>query len=422
MSSLREFVDSWNDLMPFVPINEQELKNPNEVPLRRWLIAILKQLKVKMDWIETIDGESGNSARLLKIRLTAYVNHFYKVSNPTAKDKEFYYMDLVQPSEFYYILLKKKSILTVILDYKKTFNVLRSILNYCAFVNHMINMTIVPANEELKKRDELLTIKNKLKAEIEEVKIREEKNAEQIRELDALIPQQKQKLRELNEEEHRDKAEAIKYQIESEEIELQIGELRNKLKELSSSVILDEECDSILNAKKQLGSQVHEISQIADSARHNLVEVSRKIIDASQVVNRMETIAVDIASIDIKSRHKEWKELENVKSEIKQLNDQLVKVTAEITSLKQHIKCQNKSLEQSKKTLDEYRAQFGGTKAEMKPKIKQAKETLKTEQAKQNKLASENIRLREESKKLYEITVNVLKHIASQSYDKRKTG
>lgn len=95
--------------MPFVPINEQELKNPNEVPLRRWLIAILKQLKVKMDWIETIDGESGNSARLLKIRLTAYVNHFYKVSNPTAKDKEFYYMDLVQPSEFYYILLKKKN-------------------------------------------------------------------------------------------------------------------------------------------------------------------------------------------------------------------------------------------------------------------------------------------------------------------------
>lgn len=101
MSSVREFVTAWNEVMPFATLNEIDIKNPNELLLRRWLIAILKKLHVNTACFDTIDSESGNALRLIRIRLTAYVNHFYKVANPTAKDKEFYYMDLIQPSKIY---------------------------------------------------------------------------------------------------------------------------------------------------------------------------------------------------------------------------------------------------------------------------------------------------------------------------------
>lgn len=101
MSSVREFVNAWNGVTPFATLTENELKNPNELLLRRWLIAILKHLHVNTTCFEGIDSETGNRLREIRIRLTAYVNHFYKVANPTAKEKEFYYMDLIQPSKIY---------------------------------------------------------------------------------------------------------------------------------------------------------------------------------------------------------------------------------------------------------------------------------------------------------------------------------
>lgn len=421
MSSVREFVSSWNDLMPFVPITEQELKSPNEILLRRWLIAILRQLKVKMDWLDSIDSESGNRLREMRIRLAAYVNHFFKVSNPRAKDKEFFYMDLIQPSKISDLKLIHQNYHFIhLVDYKKTFNVLRSILNYCAFVNHMINTTIVPANKELKHRDELLTTKNQLKAEIEQAKIREETNAAQIHELAAKIPLQKIQLRELDEEEQKYKAEMNKHQQESEDIDIQIGELRNTLKELQASIITDDECLSILNARKQLDAQCREQSQIAGSARQSLVEVSSKIKNASLSVIRIDKTLTEYSkSLDIKAHVNERKNVANLQTQVKGLKEQLHKIQAELTSFKQTKKCLEKTLDQAKKSREGYRSQYAN-KTNLKSEIKEKTEVLNNAKVEQQRLSNDIQKLQEDSLKLYRLTCNVLRHIEHQSYGNKR--
>lgn len=318
-------------------------------------------------------------------------------------------------------ILKKIIVFLVFIDfivaYKKTFNVLRSILNYSAFVNQMINKTIVPANEELKRRDELVMIKNQLTAEIEGVKIREMNNAAQIRELDTLIPRQKAKIRELEEDEKKYKAESMKYQMECENVEIQITELRNHLKELRESMITDEECESILKARKHIEAQICEQGQVSATARNNLLDISRKIEDSSQVVARMESILDEFKTIDTKARKNDWVALKKLQNEVKDLNEKLKKTQAEITSVKQFLKCQSKTLENNKKKRDEYRVQLTSELSKLKLEVKETTEVFKITKADESKLVSENLSIRDDSEKLYKLASNVVKHIVNQSYD-----
>lgn len=281
----------------------------------------------------------------------------------------------------------------------------------------MVNKTIVPANEELKKCDELLTVKNQLKAQIEEAKIREQNNFAQIRELDKLIPRQRAKICELEEEEQKCKAEALKYQQECQDVEIKITEMRNELKEMKASIICDEESDSILNAKKQLEAQYDEQSQVSAAARNKLVKTSRQIEDASQVVTRMESLLNEFKSIDAKARKNDWMELQKLQKQVKELNDTLKNIQKNIMSVKQFRKCQDESMEIVEKKRDEYRDRYVSELSELKLQVQEKKDVLKVTQAEESKLINENLKLRDDSKKLYNLASNVVMHIANQSYD-----
>jgi outer membrane murein-binding lipoprotein Lpp len=302
----------------------------------------------------------------------------------------------------------------LILAPKRVLNVLRSILNYNAYVQHTYNATIQKAKERLKERDELLMIRNQLRSEIESEKIKEGNISSHIKELEAKIPQQKTKIADLQEKEKALKSEINRNNEEREKCETKVSELISHLEELKASTISDEEVKSIEIAQQQIEEQRREQHEISNSARQKLVEDTCNIEKTTTLIKNLESILPN-DRVDVKSFKTLNEEIQDLKSEINLLHQNHAKVQAELTSIKQHAKTKNKLYEDESKQLDEKQNHFKTILTQQKKEIKDKKNELKKLKTISANQRLTNARLRKEQTTLYQINQDLIKHISNQS-------
>lgn len=94
---MEEFLESWNEHLPDSPITEGELKRPNEMLFRQWLINILRKLHVDTSCYENMNVESSSRLRALRFKLISTVNHFLSIA-ACQKSMNLNYCNLINPS------------------------------------------------------------------------------------------------------------------------------------------------------------------------------------------------------------------------------------------------------------------------------------------------------------------------------------
>lgn len=281
-------------------------------------------------------------------------------------------------------------------------------------MQHTYDATIQKAKENLKERDNLMTTKNQLRSEIESEKIKEGNISSLIKEFEAKIPQQKNKIKDLIEKEKVLNAEIKRHHDECESSEQTVKELRDHLSDLKGSIVSIEQAKSIEISQQQVEEQRREHQEVSNAARQKLVEDSRNIEKTMKIIENLESILPN-DRVNLINLRKESEEIEDLKSEISSLQQNYTKIQAELTSIKQHAKTKNKLYEDATKQLDEKQNHFKTILTQQKKEIKEKKselKKLKTISANQ-KLA--NSRLRKEQTTLYKVNQDLVNHISNQS-------
>lgn len=97
---MTELINDWNGFMD-VQLNERDLSQPTFEFFYNALLAIMEKLNYDVEEIKA-DIPEHDRERLFRIKLVHYIAELYKLSNPA---HNFYYIDLIRPSEYFFSLL-----------------------------------------------------------------------------------------------------------------------------------------------------------------------------------------------------------------------------------------------------------------------------------------------------------------------------
>lgn len=287
------------------------------------------------------------------------------------------------------------------------------------FVRHTYKRTVHAVKEKLEERNDLLTKKNKLRKDIEEVKIREDNNVKSMKNLDSKIIRQKTKVSQLETKEKSLKNEIVKLQGDTERIDMKLAESRNEVENIRSCVVNDQEIASIMASKASVEKQLEEQAHITAAGRRKFVENSHAIEKAAAVTSKMENL---VTSLNV--------DAENIKIKMKQvddLNSELVTHQNETKGLNFEVAACVQTLEAKQQTINQLSKELNGTENLKKKESSKRKKVLKEKQnilrklsVKEAELGTSNQNLVEKQKILYQLANNAIKHMSSNIYEQEE--
>lgn len=289
-------------------------------------------------------------------------------------------------------------------------------LNYVVFVRHTYKRTVHAVKEKLEERNDLLTAKNKLRKDIEEVKIREGNNVKSMKSLDSKIIRQKTKISQLETKEKSLKNETNKLLGDTERIDMKLAECRHEVENIKSCVVSNQEIASILASKDSVEKQLEEQAHITAAGRQKFVENSHAIEKSAAVTAKMEKLltglSVDAEKIKIKMK------------QVAELDSKLVSDEIATKRINFEIAACTQTLEAKQQSVNQLSEEFKGTEHLMKKETTKRKKALKEKQnilrqlsVKEAQLGTVNQSLVEKQKLLYQLANNAIKHMSADLYD-----
>jgi chromosome segregation ATPase len=296
------------------------------------------------------------------------------------------------------------------------FNILNCLLNYCNFVRYVYTETIHDAKVKLAELQEKQSLKNQLRAEIEQAKIREENNEKSNKDFDTKIPRQRAINEDLEKKEKRLREDLVKLQADSEKSDLNLIEKNNELMELMEKAVSDQEIDSIVAVKESVKKQLEEQEQITIAGRQKIKENSRAIEHDQEITMKMETLLASI-SIDDGEMVARKKKVAALKVEVEALKATIAKLKHEIEATTQSLDTKTKTLSHVTTKLEEVKKSYIAKESEQRREIKDKENLLRKVVAQEAALASAKERLQAEIQYNFQVARNVIKHMSSPAFD-----
>lgn len=284
--------------------------------------------------------------------------------------------------------------------------------NYCVFVRLTYTNTIADLKDQITERDELRSIKNQLRKEIEETKIKEENNIKAIKDFDSKIPRQKAKLAEIQEKEAVLRNEIMRIEIESEKEDMKLAETKNDIITLGTMVVTDQEMESIVSAKEEIEQQLEEQDQITSAGRQKLKENSHCIDEALAVTTRMEALQSKFTSTDASSVKMKKKQVESLQLEVDALESSISQNSSEVEQLSCSLKFKEKNLTKLNKKLDETKQSYNEKGVEHKKLLKEQENLSRKLSTQEIELAKTHQQIRQDYETHFNLATNIIKLIS----------
>ncbi|XP_055372227.1 putative leucine-rich repeat-containing protein DDB_G0290503 [Condylostylus longicornis] len=351
MVTYKEFSIEWNNVMQ-LKIKESDLRIPNETILTNILLHYLEQFGFAINLLRERQSSENHSVRHnFKVNLCSYINHLYKLGNETSQP--FTYFDLVNPTP------------------KKTYHVLKYLLNYLLFFNMMKVDVIDPT---INKINEYKEIYNKI-----QTKKLEEKNNEQLRtKYHKEIPKISDQIEHLISVQNKQSRTIEQLQTKLNETESRLANLRDQKLHLCSKIVTNEEADSIERKKIVIEKELEEQSEI----EHAVMDRNRQ---TKITLNKLEEFLkygdniMEVYSLKVFEKHctiaKKQTDLYSMENFLENKNDQ-----AKMLIEQNVIQINNK-----KAALQQEMETFKNIEIQASKKIKELEENIEKEE-KQNEL------------------------------------
>ena len=280
----------------------------------------------------------------------------------------------------------------------------------------MYSSNIVECAKKVVERDNLRTIKNQLRKDIEQAKIEEENCVKQYRDLEKRIPQQNNTIATLTEKEGRLKQEIQRIEQDIEKTDMVLLELNSRKSGLNENIVNDQEAETIYATKDSVERQLCEQEDFILAGRQKLKEHSSTIERLRTVTNKMENIHSEFVldTSDIKDLRKN---MINSEGNLNFLKISISQSTAEIESLTQNIKIKKDNIIKLNKKKDEIEATIGSKDKENLQILKQQANSLRKLAIKEEELLDIKIRIKQEFELLYKFSSNVIKQMCTSFYD-----
>ena len=301
--------------------------------------------------------------------------------------------------------------------FKRVFNVLNCLLNYCNFVRYTYAETIQDLKITLQDRDDFRMIKHQLLTNIEKAKIKKENDIKLIRDFDTKIPRQRTINEELENKEKRLRQELNKIHVECEKSDVDLIGAKTELENMKNLIVSDQEIDNILSAREQTEKQLEEQDQFSIAVRQRLKENAHGIEKAQEITTIMDSLLSSFR-IDAGEMKNKNKEVEDLKTEINILKSKISRIQLEIETLSQSIEMKNKNITHIILKRDEIKKSYSLKGAEKKKELIEKENFLRRLVITEASLATANQRLRDEQQLLFKVASNVIKHISIKMFDK----
>lgn len=280
----------------------------------------------------------------------------------------------------------------------------------------MYSSNIVECAKKVEERDNLRTIKNQMRKDIEQSKIEEENCVKQYRELEKRIPQQNSTIATLQEKEERLKQEIQKIEQEIEKTDMVLLELKSRKSALTENIVNDQEAETIYATKESVERQLCEQEDFILAGRQKLKENSCTVERLRSVTNKMESIYSEFV-FDTNDMKVLRKNMINSEGNLNSLKLSISQITAEIESLTQNIKIKKDNIVKVNKKKDEVEATVGSKDKENLQILKQQASSLRKLAIKEEELLDIKQRIKDEFELLYKISSNVIKQMCTSFYD-----
>lgn len=280
----------------------------------------------------------------------------------------------------------------------------------------MYSSNIVECAKKVEERDNLRTIKNQMRKDIEQSKIEEENCVKQYRELEKRIPQQNSTIATLQEKEERLKQEIQKIEQEIEKTDMVLLELKSRKSALTENIVNDQEAETIYATKESVERQLCEQEDFIVAGRQKLKENSCTVERLRSVTNKMESIYSEFV-FDTNDMKVLRKNMINSEGNLNSLKLSISQITAEIESLTQNIKIKKDNIVKVNKKKDEVEATVGSKDKENLQILKQQASSLRKLAIKEEELLDIKQRIKDEFELLYKISSNVIKQMCTSFYD-----
>lgn len=306
--------------------------------------------------------------------------------------------------------------LIFILGFKKVFNVLNCLLNYSAFIQHTYSKTILVAKDQIDERNDLLIEVNRLRKEIEDVKMKDEKNINAIRNLDTKIPRQRSKITQLENLEKTLRKDLVTIQENFERTEMKITEHRSQIEETNRMMVSDQEIERINYAKMEIDKQLDEQDQLTAAGRQQFIENSHAVEKASAITSKMENLFTTsvISTDEIK---KKLSMINEMSLEVASSESEVKSLGSEVTNASQILKEKSKSVKQLEKEIAALIASRDSEVGARKKKLKEKQNILRKLTVTEASLAATHQSIKKEQDSLYQIASSVIKHMSSNDYN-----
>lgn len=280
----------------------------------------------------------------------------------------------------------------------------------------MYSSNIVECAKKVEERDNLRTIKNQMRKDIEQAKIEEENCVKQYRELDKRIPQQNSTIATLQEKEERLKQEIQRIEQEIEKTDMILLELKSRKSALTENIVNDQEAETIYATKESVERQLCEQEDFILAGRQKLKENSCTVERLRSITNKMESIYSEFV-FDTSDMKVLRKNMINSEGNLNSLKLSISQITAEIESLTQNIKIKKDNIVKVNKKKDEIEATVGSKDQENLQILKQQASNLRKLAIKEEELLDIKQRIKDEFELLYKISSNVIKQMCTSFYD-----
>lgn len=280
----------------------------------------------------------------------------------------------------------------------------------------MYSNNIVECAKKVEECDNLRTIKNQLRKDIEQAKIEEENCVKQYRDLEKRIPQQNSTIAKLQEKEEKLKKEIQQIEQDIEKADMVLLELKSRKSALTENIVNDKEAETIYATKELVEHQLFEQEDFILAGRQKLKENSSTVEKLRSVTNKMENIYSEFVfdTSDIKVLRKD---LIHSEGNLNGLLNSISQITSEIESLSQKIKIKKDNIVKLEKTKDEIEATIGSKDKENLLTIKQQASVLHKITIKEKELLSKMQRIKDEMDLIYKFSTNVMKQMSTPFHD-----
>jgi len=280
----------------------------------------------------------------------------------------------------------------------------------------MFSNNIVECAKKVEGRDNLRTIKNQMRKEIEQAKIEEENCVKQCRDLDKQIPQQNSTIATLQEKEERLKREILRIEQDIEKTDMENQELKAQKSALTENVVSDQEAETIYATKESIERQLCDQEDFILAGRQKLKENSCTIERLRSLTNKMENIHSEfmLDTSDIKVLRKN---IINSEGTLNGLKVRISQINAEIECLTQNIKIKSENIVELNRRKDDIEATIGSEDKENLQILKQQASNLRKLAIKEDELLDVKKKIKDEFELLYKISSNLIKQMSNSYYD-----